>query len=544
MCLMLPSAQTYEELSARFRWEVPERYNMGADVCDKWADSEPDRTAIIDLTGGKRRDVTFGDLRGLADRLARHLVSLGIGRGDRVGVYRTQSVWTAAAHIAVWKIGAVSMPLFKLFGEQALLSRLADSAANAVITDPEGAPAIAALQPQLPNLAHIIAPEKTPLPESAPMQALDTAVNDPALLIYTSGTTGAPKGALHAHRVLLGHLPGVETSHDLLPEDGDCLWTPADWAWIGGLLDVLMPGLHHGVPVVASRMEKFSAEGCSDIIKKGGIKNVFFPPTALRFLKAANTQLPGLRTVACGGEPLGAEMLAWGRKALGVTINEFYGQTECNMVISSCARLFEPQPGAIGRPVPGHEVSVIDEAGNPASGEGDIAIAEGTPVMMLEYWNNPAATKDKFRTASDGRRWLLTGDRGIVEDGFIRFVGRDDDVITSAGYRIGPAEIEDCLITHEAVAQAGVVGKPDPERTEIVKAYVVLKDGFAPSVTLTAGLQEHVKTSLAAYEYPREIEFLDALPMTVTGKIIRKELRARATAETAKSHTKENHESA
>ena len=541
---MLPAARTYDELCARFRWEVPQRYNMGADVCDKWAESEPDRIAIIDLTGAERRDITFAQLRAKADKLARHLVSLGIGRGDRVGVYRTQSVWTAAAHIAAWKIGAISMPLFKLFGEQALLSRLADSAANAVITDPEGAIKIAELQPQLPNLAYIITPEKTPLPESAPLQALDTAADDPALLIYTSGTTGAPKGALHAHRVLPGHLPGVEMSHNLFPMENDCIWTPADWAWIGGLLDVLMPGLHHGMPVVASRMDKFSAEGCSEIIEKGGVNNVFFPPTALKMLKAANAELPGLRTVACGGEPLGAEMLIWGKEALGVTINEFYGQTECNMVVSSCAELFEPQPGAIGRPVPGHEVAVIDETGKAAAGEGDIAIREGTPVMMLEYWNNPAATKAKFRKAPDGSRWLLTGDRGVMEDGFIRFVGRDDDVITSAGYRIGPAEIEDCLITHQAVAQAGVVGKPDPQRTEIVKAYVVLKSGHAPSPELAESLQSHVKTRLAAYEYPREIEFLDALPMTVTGKIIRKELRARAIAETNRHDVTETRESA
>ena len=544
MYLMLPAARTYDELCARFRWEVPQRYNMGVDVCDKWAESEPDRIAIIDLTGAERRDITFAQLRAKADKLARHLVSLGIGRGDRVGVYRTQSVWTAAAHIAVWKIGAISMPLFKLFGEQALLSRLADSAANAVITDPEGAIKIAELQPQLPNLAYIITPEKTPLPESAPLQALDTAADDPALLIYTSGTTGAPKGALHAHRVLPGHLPGVEMSHNLFPMENDCIWTPADWAWIGGLLDVLMPGLHHGMPVVASRMDKFSAEGCGKIIEKGGVKNVFFPPTALKMLKAANAELPGLRTVACGGEPLGAEMLIWGKEALGVTINEFYGQTECNMVVSSCAELFEPRPGAIGRPVPGHQVSVIDETGKAAAGEGDIAIREGTPVMMLEYWNNPAATKAKFRTAPDGSRWLLTGDRGVMEDGFIRFVGRDDDVITSAGYRIGPAEIEDCLITHQAVAQAGVVGKPDPQRTEIVKAYVVLKSGHAPSPELAESLQSHVKTRLAAYEYPREIEFLDALPMTVTGKIIRKELRARAIAETNRHDVTETRESA
>jgi acetyl-CoA synthetase len=357
---------------------------------------------------------------------------------------------------------------------------------------------------------------------------LDTAAEDPAVLIYTSGTTGAPKGALHAHRVLLGHLPGVEMSHDGGFEDGDTLWTPADWAWIGGLFDVLMPGLYHGVPVVAARLPKFTPEACVKTIREGGVRNVFFPPTALRFLKSAGSRIEGLRTVACGGEPLGAEMLAWGQDAMGVTINEFYGQTECNMVLSCCGALFPPRPGATGRGVPGHDIAVIDKQGHQTHGEGDIAIRKGSPVMMLRYWNRPNATAAKFRGD-----WLLTGDRGVAEDGFIRFVGRDDDVITSSGYRIGPAEIEDCLIKHPAVATVGVVGKPDPQRTEIVKAYVVLAEGYPASEKIRNDLQDHVRTHLAAYEYPREITFMDSLPMTVTGKIIRKDLRARAVAESS-----------
>ena len=243
-------------------------------------------------------------------------------------------------------------------------------------------------------------------------------------------------------------------------------------------------------------------------------------------LKAAEARIDGLRSVASGGEPLGAEMLDWGRRAFGVTINEFYGQTECNMVGSSCAALFAPRPGALGRAVPGHEVAVIDDAGRVTAQEGEIAVRRGSASMMLEYWQRPRETAEKFRGD-----WLLTGDRGIVEEGFIRFVGREDDVITSAGYRIGPAEIEDCLMTHPAVATVGVVGKPDALRTEIVKAYVVLRDGVAASEALAAELQEFVKRRLAGYSYPREISFLDALPMTVTGKVIRKELKARAVAE-------------
>jgi len=273
-------------------------------------------------------------------------------------------------------------------------------------------------------------------------------------------------------------------------------------------------------------MSKFNPEDCMKIIREGSVRNVFFPPTALRMLRAADARIMGLRSVASGGEPLGSEMLDWGRQAFGVTINEFYGQTECNMVGSSCAALFAPRPGCLGKAVPGHDLAVIDSTGAVTEHEGEIAVRRGSPSMMLRYWNKPRETIEKFRN-----EWLLTGDRGIVEDGFIRFVGREDDVITSAGYRIGPAEIEDCLLTHPAVATVGVVGKPDALRTEIVKAYVVLKPGAVASDRMAAELQAHVKERLASYSYPREIAFLDGLPMTVTGKVIRKELKARAAAE-------------
>lgn len=524
---MLHPATSYDALCESFVWDIPERYNIGVDVCDKWAAIDPDRTAIIDLTEGARADVSFAVLQYLSDHLAQHLRAKGICAGDRVGVFRTQSVWTAAAHIAIWKLGAISVPLFTLFRAGALLSRLNDAGAKAIVVDEGALQIITPLLDQLPAMEHVICPETTTFDQDATgFKPQDTSADDPAILIYTSGTTGAPKGALLAHRTLLGHLPGVELSHDFLPKDGDCLWTPADWAWIGGLLDVLMPGLHHGIPVVAARMQKFSAAGCQKIIADGGVRNVFFPPTALKMLKQEGVHISGLRTIASGGEPLGSALVSWGKAAFGLTINEFYGQTECNMVVSSCAELFTSPTGCAGRVVPGHDVAVIDENGLPTGCEGDIAVCRGSPVMMLEYWQNPTATAEKFCG-----NWLVTGDRGIMEDGFIRFVGRQDDVITSAGYRIGPSAIENCLLAHAAVAAVAVVGKPDPKRTEIVKAYVKLNDGFAPDDTLVKELQSHVAGSLAAHEYPREVAFVDALPMTVTGKIIRKELKARACAE-------------
>lgn len=513
----LRDADSYETLCNGFRWPNPARVNLAHEVCDSWARVAPSRTAILDLTGGAPQAVSYGALRTLSQQVEAWLRGQGVQRGDRVGVLLSQGPLCAAAHIAAWRMGAISVPLFKLFRHDALQSRLGDSGARVVVTDAEGAAMLAPF-----GLALLT---DAALPDPGDWPAADTGPDDPAVIIYTSGTTGKPKGALHGHRVLAGHLPGVEISHDLLGQPEDVLWTPADWAWIGGLFDVAMPGLSLGVPVVAARMARFEVTECLRIIREAAVRNVFFPPTALRMLKAEGARIEGLRSVASGGEPLGAEMLAWGRDAFGVEINEFYGQTEYNMVASSCGALFAPRPGCIGKPVPGFRIAVIDDAGQETQGEGTVAIAKGAPSMMLEYWNNPAATAQKFQGD-----WLLTGDRGVWDNGYLRFVGRDDDVITSAGYRIGPAEIEDCLLTHPGVATVGVVGKPDALRTQIVKAYVVRKPGHAPDAE---ALQDWVKDRLAGYSYPREISFLDALPMTVTGKVIRKDLRARAAAEVA-----------
>lgn len=524
---MLSTNQTYEEMREAFHWDFPETYNMGWDVCDKWADEDPDRTAIIDMTDGTRTDITFAELKALSNQLANHLGSLGIEPGDRVGVFRPQSLWTAVAHIAIWKMGAISIPLFTLFGEEALESRLGNSGAKAVITDEIHAEKCAPSFEKISTLEHVLVPEQVDFSiASSAFEVAKTTPETPGLIIYTSGTTGAPKGALHGHRVLRGHVPGISMLQNILPQEGDVFWTPADWAWIGGLMNILMTGLYFGVPVVACRMKKFNASECQKIVDEAGVRNVFFPPTALRMLKAEGAGIKGLRSVFCGGEPLGAEMLDWGKEALGLTVNEGFGQTECNLIVANCGVLFDPRPGCMGKPVPGHDVDVIDADGNRTLEEGDIAVKRGSGSMMLEYWNNPQATKEKFRG-----EWMLTGDRGIKEEEFIRFVGRDDDVITSAGYRIGPAEIEDCLMKHEAVASVGVIGKPDPQRTEIVKAYVLLREGIAASEQLSSDLQAFVKTRLAAYEYPREIEFVGELPMTITGKIIRKELKARAKRE-------------
>ena len=524
---MLTLHPTIAQTRAAFRWDVPDRYNIGVDCCDRRAALTPDAPAIIDATDGTV--ATFGDLRALSNRLANAL-SVMIGPGDRVGVLLPQRVETAAAHIAVTKMGAISIPLFKLFGPDALRHRLGAAGAKVVITDAAGAATLAGLRVVLPDLLRVVSVDDDFADfiagQSDCFTPHDTGPDDPAILIFTSGTTGPPKGALHGHRVLLGHLPGMEMSHDGFPQAGDRIWTPADWAWIGGLLDVLLPALHHGVPVVASRFERFTAEAAFDLIRTHHVQNAFLPPTALKIMR--NLDDPPevtLRSVASGGETLGASLIGWGRRTLGCTINEFYGQTECNMVVSSCGTIAPAEPGVMGFAVPGHDVQVIDTAGQPCAvgQEGDIAVRAPDPVMFLGYWNDPDATADKFRGD-----WLVTGDRGMLTDtGRIRFRGRADDVIASAGYRIGPAEIEDCLLTHPAVQMAGVVGQPDDLRGEVIIVFVQLAEGHAPSDTLAKQLSDHVRARLAAHEAPRHIRFVDSLPLTTTGKLIRADLRKR-----------------
>jgi acetyl-CoA synthetase len=534
---VLAVQQSYQALCREFSWNIPDHYNIGIDICDKWANDRDKLALIFEKSDRDIRRFSFHDLRALSNRTANLLAAHGVVRGDRVAILLPQQPETAFAHIAAYKLGAIAVPLFALFGFDALRYRLADSGTKAVITDTAGAEKIAQIRHALPQLEHVFCVDQ-PTAGSADFHRLlehasdsfvpaQTAAKDPALIIYTSGTTGAPKGALLPHCTLLGHMPGVELSHNFLGYEGDLLWTPADWAWIGGLMDVLFAAWHLGVAVVARRFQKFDAEAAFDLMARHAVRNVFLPPTALKLLRAVDNPARqwklNLRSLASGGESLGIELLHWSRQQLGLTINEFYGQTECNMTVSSCSALFGVKPGAIGKAAPGHRVAVIDEQGDivQAGEQGRIAVRAPDPVMFLEYWNNAPATQAKF--IGD---WLVTGDMGVKdEQGFFTFVGRDDDVITSAGYRIGPGPIEDCLLSHPAVRMAAVVGKPDSVRTEIVKAYVVLRGGIEASDGLTRELQQYVRTRLSAHEYPREVHYMDALPETATGKIIRRALR-------------------
>lgn len=533
----------YDEVFRRFRWAIPTRFNIARAACDHWAATDPGRTAILDVGPDFAvSPLSFAELRQSADRLAAAFQRAGMRVGDRIAIFLPQGRHVAVAHMAIYKLGAIAVPLAVLFGPEAIAYRLRDSGARLVVSDRAGAERLAALRGEAPELEMILSMEgdaagAVPLARfcegaAERFETCDTLADEPALMIYTSGTTGHPKGALHGHRVLLGHLPGVEMHHDFLPQPGDRLWTPGDWAWAGGSLNVLLPGLFFGVPVVAWPFQKFDPEAAFAMMSHVGVRNAFVPPTGLRMMRGVEDPVArfglGLRTLASGGESLGTPTFEWGRAVLGLPINEFYGQTECNLVLSSSRAMGVMRAGMIGRPVPGHEVAVIREDGSVCDiGEtGQVAIRRPDPVMFLGYWNKPQATAEKF--IGD---WMTTGDRGHADgEGYIGFVGRDDDLITSAGYRIGPVEIEDCLIKHPAVALAAVVGKPDALRTEIVTAFVVLKPGVPPGPELAREIQAHVRSKLSAHEYPREIHFIDELPLTTTGKVIRRLLRDRLAA--------------
>ncbi|WP_339764930.1 AMP-binding protein [uncultured Hoeflea sp.] len=543
--MLLPAEKTLEDTAARFSWDVPEFFNIGSAVSDDWAAREPDRICLEHFNPeGEPDQLTYAELASRSNAFARGLRSLGIEPGDRVALMLPQGFETVIAHVAIYKLGAIAVPLALLFGVEAVEHRLSASGARVLVTTAGGCDKVSAIRERLKELQAVVVAGDSDVGDAVSYSGLEgghsdapvairTRADDPALMIFTSGTTGPPKGALHGHRVLIGHIPGIQTHHEFMPQPGDKLWTPADWAWAGGLLNVLLPGLLLGVPVVSSQAQKFDPELAYRIMAEMNVRNAFIPPTALRIMRTVLDPLSrhrlNLRTVGSGGEALGRETFEWAQNVLGLTINEFYGQTECNLVLSSCALLGVSRGGAIGKPVPGHEVAVIDDQGRvvPDGTSGQIAVRRPDPVMFLGYWCNEAATQAKF--IGD---WMITGDQGVRDaEGYFSFFGRDDDVITSSGYRIGPGEIEDCLTGHPAVALAAVVGKPDPMRTEIVKAYIVVAPGIAADAELTESVRDWVKTRLSAHEYPREIEFVDSLPLTTTGKVIRRILRDQAIAE-------------
>jgi acetyl-CoA synthetase len=531
--LVDPKTDSFEEAHRSFRWQVPGRFNMAGAVCDRHAGKSSATALLCETSTGQTTRYTFSDLRSLSNRLANAFQSVGVQSGDRVAIILPQRVETGLCHLAAWKMGAVSLPLSVLFGTDALQYRLQDSGARIAICSKEGFDRVKSLRAELPDLDTVINCDDPkagfwPLLNRGAdtFETIKSAADDPALIIYTSGTTGPPKGAVIAHRCLLGNLSGFEMSHNFFPQADDLMWTPADWAWTGGLLDALIPAWFYGKPVLGYDGGRFDAEKAYDLMDRYRVRNAFIPPTALKMLRqVGDLKARGvhLRSVMSAGESLGAQLYEWAAQALGVQVNEMWGQTEFNYIVGNCSAIMSVKPGSMGKAYPGHRVEPVDEGGNVlGDGEiGELCAHRDDPVMFLGYWQREQATQDKYLGP-----WWSTGDLGYRDaEGYLWFVGRKDDVISSAGHRIGPGEIEDCMLKHPAVAQAAAVGSPDELRGEIVKAFIVLAQDHAPSDALRQDIQDAVRRDLAAYEYPREIEFVSELPMTTTGKVRRIELR-------------------
>lgn len=528
-------ADAFEDLRRKFRWDIPTRFNIAEAICDRWAAREPDRVALwLKRPGRGLEAISYGALRAASLALAAGLARRGLRRGDRAAILLPQGAEAVVAHLAISRLGAIAVPCALAFGPDALSYRLSDSGARALLTSAAGLATLARIEAPLAALEIVVSTDGAQsgaldygalIAEGGGVETEETGPDDPALMIYTSGTTGSPKGALHGGRVLLGHLPGFRLTHQGFPADDDVAWTPADWAWAGGLLNLMMPALHDGVAVVAQGPTKFDPAAAFALMSEAGVTRAFIPPTALRLMARAERPraLPPLRSVVSAGERLGEASWEWAEKGLGAAVNEVYGQTECNYVIVSSHALGASRAGLTGLAAPGHDVGLFRDDGRPAApGEtGEIRIRRPDPILFLGYWRQPETTAEKF----DGD-WFRTGDLATRdEDGFFRFVGREDDLITSSGYRIGPTDIEDCLARHPAVALAAVVGKPDELRTTIVKAFVQLRPGFSPSGALAEELSLFVRERLSAHEYPREVAFVEDIPLTTSGKVIRRALR-------------------
>jgi acetyl-CoA synthetase len=553
----MPATDHYDALYQSFRWMIPEDCNIAQLCCGRWSD-DPERIAIVvdDPLNG-HREVSYAHLQHDANRLSHVLRSLGVERGSRVAIVMPQRPEVAVAHISCQQLGAIAMPLSVLFGPEAIEYRLQDSEAMVAIVDPSALPAIDAALPHCPSLKHVIAldTQRDDLIDwdSALGNAPDsfvpvaTTANDPAILIYTSGTTGSPKGALIPQSALIGNLPGFVASQNWFPQEGDVFWSPADWAWTGGLMDALLPTLYFGRTIIASRA-RFSPEHAFELMARHGVTNTFLFPTALKMMMKAvpapKQHYPlKLRAIMSAGEAVGDAVFQWVQDALDITVNEMFGQTEANYLVGNCALYWPARAGSMGKSYPGHRVALLDDTGEPL-GPGQIGEVglhrcdihgQPDPVIFAGYWRRPDASRDKYRGD-----WLMTGDLAEMDaDGYLWYRGRADDMFKAAGYRIGPSEIENCLVKHPAVANAAVVPTPDAERGNLVKAFVVLTPdtprGEQQDAELIKTLQQHVRGQLAPYEYPKKIEFIDALPMTTTGKVQRNVLRAlelnRATAE-------------
>ncbi|MBC8442421.1 MAG: AMP-binding protein [Deltaproteobacteria bacterium] len=536
------TGETYEEVYNNFCWDIPKEYNIGVDICDKWA-GDKFRLALIYIDENQREHkYTYWELMIQSNRLANGLKSINLQKGDRVAVLLPSCPETLFTHLAVYKSGAILLPLLELFGSLAVKYRLQSSGAKIIVTDQDNLHKVLEVKSELPDLEKIIVVKPGDQQDvidfyeilnkgNRQFTPVQTLAEDPAIIIYTSGTTGQPKGALHAHRLLLAEVVNFSFSLNFFPQEGDLLWTHCDWGYIAGSFAALYPCLHFGMTIVENRRTgRFDPHEALRIISKYGVSVIFAIATAIRIIRKEvpfpkdHYNLDELRSITIGGETMGDNLYEWGKSALGVEFNENYGMTECDFTISNCSAIMEVFPGSMGRAIPGHTVGIINPDGEEvASGEyGEIAIQRPDPSLFLEYWQNQEATQKKYNGD-----WFLTGDFGYKDkSGYFWFVGREDDVIETGGFRVGPGEIEDAVMKHEAVEMAAAIGIPHEIKGEVVKAYIILRKNVLISPALEQSIKDHVRNKLEAWAYPKEIEFVTELPIGNTGKVLKKELKA------------------
>ncbi len=530
----------------RYRIGMPLNANIAADTIGRFAKGDrSDHLALIhENLDGSIEKYTYAELDDLASRFAVYLVTLGVERGDPVAIHTAQSPQTAIAHMAVYKIGAIALTLSHLYRPDAIAHVLNDSKAKVIITNSDYWAALRDRLDQVRTLRHRIVFGKSKPGEISFSDCLKTSsdgfepvitkTEDPAFLMYTSGSTGMPKGLIHAHRIIHAYIPSLTLVFNMeLNYPNGIFWSPADWAWVGGLLDLALPAWQHGQTVVSTN-QRFTAEWAFDFMERHQVTHSFMTPTAVK--RIAEIREPrkrwnlATRVICTGGESLPGEVLRWAEDEFGIVCNEFYGLTEFNHMVGCCKRLFPPVPGSMGLAFPGRNVAIIDEDGNPQPDgtAGEVASwLPDDPSLFLGYWGEPGVP-ERMRRGN----WLCSGDLAVRdENGYFWYQGRNDDLIKSAGYRIGPNEVEDTLISHPYVAEAAVIGKPDKERGQVVMAYVRLMQGQEKSDEVRKLLQDHVKENLATYKYPRVIEFVDSFPLTSSGKIRRKALRERVASE-------------
>lgn len=534
----------WEEVKDHFECFSNNEVNIAHEAIDKHTSTDKkNKTALIwEDENGFQKEYTFHDIKRQSDKFANVLKNIGIEKGDRVFLFLPRIPELYISIVALAKVGAIAGPLFSAFGSDAVKDRLFDCKAKAIITTPELNERVRVIKGQVPMLKHIILVnsgttlEEDELSYESEMNKASESYKmrwvcpeDYLYILYTSGTTGKPKGVTHAHYDMISHYITSKWVLDL--REGDVYWCTADPGWVTGTVYGIWGPWLNGVTQVVYN-GRFDAEKWYSIIEKEKVTVWYTAPTALRMLMKAGAKvlqkydLSSLRYICSVGEPLNPEVIKWGIEVYGLAIHDNWWQTETGSIMIANYPCLPVKPGSMGKPFPGICAKIIDAKGAelPPGKHGLLALKRGWPSMMREIWGNKEKFNEYFRLSD----WFATGDTAYMDgDGYFWFVGRADDVINSAGHRIGPFEVESTLVEHKAIAEAGVIGKPDTERGEIIKAFVVLNEGYHPSDSLGNDIREFIKNRLAAHAYPREIEFVASVPKTRSGKIMRRVLKAR-----------------